>query len=274
MPYKVTDEELDRLVKILTTTRLLKLGHPKKLTEGRYLMHAHARSIKSNEKWSLSIYQTAINPENDVELAIDHPPFAWPSDDPKRSKDVLQWLEAQRYLEHKPSGNHDPQKREFFRLGMTYDGAKKFLHLLSEQLTIPQENQRWAVNVAPTHPPSAVDQTVERMLKTVLQTCAQSGQVSQQVAKEKLFQFDSEDHFKRTLKELLDKSDLRCALTGIPLSPSVSESDLAPSLDRIDSTGHYQPGNVQIVARFANRWKSADSDEHFKTLLELVRSHR
>jgi hypothetical protein len=32
--------------------------------------------------------------------------------------------------------------------------------------------------------------------------------------------------------------------------------DLSPSLDRIDSDGHYAPDNLQIVARFVNRWKA------------------
>lgn len=44
-----------------------------------------------------------------------------------------------------------------------------------------------------------------------------------------------------------------------------------PSLDRIDSDGHYEAGNLQVVCRFINFWKGASDDEEFRRLLELVR---
>ena len=76
------------------------------------------------------------------------------------------------------------------------------------------------------------------------------------------------------LAELLDLQGNRCALTGIPFhfhGPD-ADSNLLPSPDRIDSSGHYVRGNIQIVCRFINFWKGASDNEEFKELLMLVRS--
>jgi hypothetical protein len=65
----------------------------------------------------------------------------------------------------------------------------------------------------------------------------------------------------------------RCALTGIPLQPHGPDVDknLLPSLDRIDSEGHYEAGNLQVVCQFVNYWKGASDNEEFRRLLILVR---
>ena len=47
-----------------------------------------------------------------------------------------------------------------------------------------------------------------------------------------------------------------------------------PSLDRIDSDGHYEIGNLQLVCRFANFWKGASENEEFRPLLAIVRGMR
>jgi hypothetical protein len=72
---------------------------------------------------------------------------------------------------------------------------------------------------------------------------------------------------------LLDLQGNRCALTGIPFEFHGMDSDknLLPSLDRIDSDGHYEAGNLQIVCQFINFWKSDQDNEEFKRLLMLVR---
>jgi hypothetical protein len=44
------------------------------------------------------------------------------------------------------------------------------------------------------------------------------------------------------------------------------------SLDRIDSAGHYEAGNLQVVCRFVNRWKGDEDDAEFRRLMGLVRS--
>lgn len=45
------------------------------------------------------------------------------------------------------------------------------------------------------------------------------------------------------------------------------------SLDRIDSNGHYEKDNLQVVCKFANRWKSASDNGEFKRLIEIIRSN-
>ena len=35
---------------------------------------------------------------------------------------------------------------------------------------------------------------------------------------------------------------------------------------------HYERGDLQVVCRFINRWKSDSNDKTFKRLIELVRS--
>lgn len=77
----------------------------------------------------------------------------------------------------------------------------------------------------------------------------------------------------RLIASLLDLQGDRCALTGIPFhfhGPG-ADSNLLPSVDRIDSDGHYETGNIQIVCRFINFWKSDTDDEEFRQLLVLVR---
>lgn len=44
------------------------------------------------------------------------------------------------------------------------------------------------------------------------------------------------------------------------------EKALMPSVDRIDSDGHYEDGNLQIVSRFINARKSDSDDEEFRRL--------
>jgi hypothetical protein len=48
--------------------------------------------------------------------------------------------------------------------------------------------------------------------------------------------------------------------------------DLRCSLDRIDSARHYERGNLQVVCRFANQWKSASDNDNFIRLIAMVRS--
>ena len=77
----------------------------------------------------------------------------------------------------------------------------------------------------------------------------------------------------RLLASLLDLQGDRCVLTGIPFhfhGPG-ADSNLLPSVDRIDSDDHYETGNIQIVCRFVNFWKSDTDDEEFRRLLMLVR---
>ncbi|MDH2399816.1 hypothetical protein QCM77_07620 [Bradyrhizobium sp. SSUT18] len=77
----------------------------------------------------------------------------------------------------------------------------------------------------------------------------------------------------RLIGSLLDLQENRCALSGISFHFSGPEADrnLLPSLDRIDSGGHYEVGNLQVVCQFINFWKSDSNDLEFRRLLGLVR---
>lgn len=73
------------------------------------------------------------------------------------------------------------------------------------------------------------------------------------------------------LKELLDEKGYCCAITGLALQADGPDDQLRPSLDRIDSNGHYEAGNLQVVARFINFWKQAIPDAEFRRQLGMVR---
>lgn len=76
------------------------------------------------------------------------------------------------------------------------------------------------------------------------------------------------------LAYLIEFQGGRCALTGIPFDYHTADGDRAfrPSPDRIDSAGHYDPGNIQVVCQFVNFWKGAQEDAEFRRLLAKVRS--
>jgi len=83
----------------------------------------------------------------------------------------------------------------------------------------------------------------------------------------------SEGELEKEITYLLDRQENRCALTGIEFDYSDPPRDiqLKPSLDRIDSDGHYQKGNLQVVCRFINFWKSAQGNSEFLRLLAKLR---
>jgi hypothetical protein len=99
-----------------------------------------------------------------------------------------------------------------------------------------------------------------------------NGQIVERVVKNKELRMTSEQ-FEKLLASLLDLQENRCALTGIPFHFDGPEADknLLPSVDRIDSDGHYEAGNLQIVCQFVNFWKGNTNNEEFKRLLLLIR---
>lgn len=99
-----------------------------------------------------------------------------------------------------------------------------------------------------------------------------NGQMVERKAKDKSLGM-SEDELEKEITRLLDKQEDRCALTGIEFDFSDPPEDiqLKPSLDRIDSGGHYEKGNLQVVCRFINFWKSAQENAEFLRLLAKVR---
>jgi hypothetical protein len=114
---------------------------------------------------------------------------------------------------------------------------------------------------------------VRRMVASVRHTVA----ASQDEAKPRPLKLKeqrlSDAALAKLIRQLLAEQSERCKLTGIPLRfrASWSNGDLSPSLDRIDSNGHYEKGNLQVVCQFINFWKSDRDNDEFKALLELVR---
>lgn len=99
-----------------------------------------------------------------------------------------------------------------------------------------------------------------------------NGQIVQRILKNKELRMTSAE-LEKLIASLLDIQENRCALTGIPFQFLGPEADknLLPSLDRIDSAGHYEAGNLQVVCQFINFWKSDSDNAEFKRLLMLVR---
>jgi hypothetical protein len=98
------------------------------------------------------------------------------------------------------------------------------------------------------------------------------GQLVQHVLKSKELRMKPAE-LEALIVSLLDLQGNRCALTGIPFQfhGPIADRNLLPSLDRIDSDGHYEKGNLQVVCQFVNFWKGDSDDEEFRRLLELVR---
>jgi hypothetical protein len=118
--------------------------------------------------------------------------------------------------------------------------------------------------------------SIWRMADTVKTTVrGANGQQVLRTVKKKELRFD-DDGLKSHIDALLHGQDGLCALTGIPVQfdGNHDDAELLCSLDRINSDGHYEAGNLQIVCRFANRWKNDGEDRNFRRLIDLVRTMR
>lgn len=121
----------------------------------------------------------------------------------------------------------------------------------------------------------ARERSIYQMKQTIIDTAKHArGQTVEQITtrKRKDLGFDSyalEEH----IRALLARQNDRCMLTGIPFAFHSEDADpqLLPSADRIDSDGHYEAGNIQIVCRFINFWKGSIPNAEFVRLLDLVR---
>jgi hypothetical protein len=120
---------------------------------------------------------------------------------------------------------------------------------------------------------NAIENAVYDMVYQATQTAASSNGQQVLVTRKNKELLVSPEELRTHVAELLKKYKNTCALTGIPLRFKGVDDDKAlwPSLDRIDSNGHYTPGNVQVVCRFINGWKGATPDDEFRRLLDLVR---
>lgn len=120
---------------------------------------------------------------------------------------------------------------------------------------------------------SSLDVSVYNMAATAEATCNGSGQTVERLEKTKEFRFDSQVELREHVRALIAKQEGHCAISGLQLQYQGTHTDqaLLCSLDRIDSNGHYEEGNLQVVCRFVNFWKSDQPDQEFRRLLAIVR---
>lgn len=183
------------------------------------------------------------------------------------------------------SGLH-PKARDFLSTEATLqqlspDYAEYALALVQgEDLSHWHERQMWKDKpslhkASPVTSFGDLQRSAFNMARTAWQTTqAANGQEETRTVKIKNLGFRDENDLRAYLEELFTLQEGLCALTGIPLQHLGSEADreLVCSLDRIDSDGHYEPGNLQIVCWFANRWKSDSDNADFMRLVQLLRS--
>ncbi|NIY96570.1 MAG: hypothetical protein HWE39_12405 [Oceanospirillaceae bacterium] len=99
-----------------------------------------------------------------------------------------------------------------------------------------------------------------------------NGQVVPTTVKNKELRM-SDAELDKLIRDLLTIQEDRCAITGLPFQFRGAQTDdnMLPSLDRIDSNGHYAKENLQLVCRFINFWKQASDDGEFRRLVGVVR---
>ena len=142
-----------------------------------------------------------------------------------------------------------------------------FIKYLSSKLSSYQSNSG-AITPAPTSLASSISKMVEAAKKTE----KQSGNESVTVQKHKEVRFETDEDFEKYLAQLHEAQAGLCALSGLPLQACEVGNLYSMSLDRIDSDGHYEAGNLQLVCRFINLWKSDSDNEQFKRLLDTVQT--
>lgn len=179
-----------------------------------------------------------------------------------------------------------PKARDFLSTEATLqqlsvDYAEYALALVQgDDLNPWHESARWKEKASKT-PASPVESfsnlqiSAYRMARTAWSTTQNAnGQEELRRVKNKDFGFPDEDELRLFIEDLHRMQEGLCALTGMPmqLDRDSDDEELLCSLDRIDSNGHYVPGNLQIVCRFANRWKSDSDNTDFMRLINLVRN--
>jgi hypothetical protein len=122
---------------------------------------------------------------------------------------------------------------------------------------------------------NAKQRAAVRMAMTARDTAAASkGQSVLRTVKNKEVRFQNQTAFEKYVLGLIDLQEGLCAVTGIPLQydGECDDVEMLCSLDRIDSDGHYEVDNLQVVCRFVNRWKNDGDDADFRRLISIVRS--
>jgi hypothetical protein len=112
------------------------------------------------------------------------------------------------------------------------------------------------------------------MVDAAYAAARESGRETVTINKNKEVLFSSREEFAKYVMSLKEKQNNRCNITGILMQSedNCTDKELLHSLDRINSDGHYAEGNLQIVCRFINRWKSDADDAEFRRLITFFRS--
>lgn len=121
---------------------------------------------------------------------------------------------------------------------------------------------------------NARQRAAARMAMTAADTVAHSnGQQILRTQKNKELRFTLYE-LELYITDLIEAQDGLCALSGLALQydGECDNAELLCSLDRIDSDGHYEAGNLQVVCKFINRWKNSSDDATFRRLIDLVRA--
>ncbi|HSV48086.1 MAG TPA: hypothetical protein VLJ58_20015 [Ramlibacter sp.] len=248
--------------------------------------------VERHREWLLTIYAGNVAAgHSEIEMAMALPRLAG---FPEKRSATLDWLGAEKLALGAAGGrSRSEPKVETFRIGLFLKQAQEdFLPGLRENLnpltatwaqrligpgTTESPSPSAASDVAQpaaTPQPQPFALSVDQMLRNAKKACAESGREVVEVLKEKQFKFPDDESFRSYVVGLLEGQSGRCKLSGLPLQDPGQGGDpqLYPSLDRINSGGHYEPGNLQIVCRFINRWKSDELDDEFRRLLAALRT--
>jgi len=177
-----------------------------------------------------------------------------------------------------------PRVREILRTQMTMakadddnaDYAKALIN--GEDLSSWHDREDWIERLEKqpydivTHAGDWEKQKADMALNA-LSEVGQSGRKAIHIKKTKDFGFDSQSDLMKYIDWLERRQGGVCQLTGLKYQYTIGPKDrmMTVSLDRIDSSEGYIPGNLQLVCHFANMWKGARDNSRF---IELVGSIR
>jgi hypothetical protein len=122
---------------------------------------------------------------------------------------------------------------------------------------------------------TAIEKAIWRMADGAFNTARYAdGRIVETTSKIKNVVDMTQESLREHIRDLLKEQGNLCALTELRLQFDSEQDDqeMLPSLDRIDSSGHYEKGNLQIVCRFANRWKGASENSSFMRLIGLLKN--
>lgn len=111
---------------------------------------------------------------------------------------------------------------------------------------------------------------IRRMASAALHTAAYAnGQTVLATVKTKDITFSREE-LEEEIAALMRRQGNRCALTSYQFREASPNPHLRPSLDRKDSSVGYVPGNLQVVTRAANFFKSASDEVDWRLKAEAM----